>query len=396
MKVLLTHRYFWPDSPPYGVMLHSLSKVIANNGHDVHVYASRPSYRESSSENAPAKELDEGVTIWRGSVLGTEISNFIVRAINVVMYCSGLFYAIIRLRPDVVTAATFPPIAAGWFASIAAKIVGARFIYHMQDIHPEVSLYSNGLLGRGVVCRLLMGIDNQTLRRAASVVVLSTDMANTLRDRKVELTDIRVINNPPVTAMLSDDIPPKEFRKDPRKTRVIFAGNLGRFQNLSLLAEGVAECFAEFPLLELVFLGEGSVAGELKKIWADSPQVKFLPFVPFEQAKILLEESDVGLVSLQSDIYRVSFPSKMTTYLSLSLPMLVLVEKNSELARITEEHGLGKVPSQMNKDSIAAALKELLSPDFRRTSNADWFQSNCSTEANQKLWLKLLNHHDNG
>ena len=86
----------------------------------------------------------------------------------------------------------------------------------------------------------------------------------------------------------------------------------------------------------------------------------------------------------------------MTTYLSLSLPMLVLVEKNSELARITEEHGLGKVPSQMNKDSIAAALKELLNPDFRRTSNADWFQSNCSTEANQKLWLKLLSHHDNG
>ena len=70
-----------------------------------------------------------------------------------------------------------------------------KFIYHMQDIHPELSVYSGGRLGRGLAMRLMRWLDNQTLRRSAAIVVLSQDMADTLAERRLGPLPVYIINN---------------------------------------------------------------------------------------------------------------------------------------------------------------------------------------------------------
>jgi hypothetical protein len=51
----------------------------------------------------------------------------------------GVFWqAIVRKRYDVIMVSTSPPVLAGWFVAVAAKLSGARFIYHCMDIHPEI------------------------------------------------------------------------------------------------------------------------------------------------------------------------------------------------------------------------------------------------------------------
>ena len=280
------------------------------------------------------------------------------------LYCGGLFVHILRTRPDLVIASTFPPVFAGWSASFATRMVGARFIYHMQDIHPEVSKFSGGWLGRGIPFRLLTWLDNQTLRRATAIVVLSEDMANTLRARGAGDLPIHVIGNFLLDSFDDASPPPTELRKAPGTKRVIFAGNLGRFQNLLLLAEGVARCFDWHPELELFFLGDGAALPELKARWGGNPQVRFGPFLPFAQARSLIAESDVGLVSLTSNIYRVSYPSKVLTYLGLGVPILAVVESGSMLARTIRTNGLGTVPDTSTPTAIGDALQMLLKQHY--------------------------------
>ena len=390
MKILFTHRYYWPDTPPYALMLRELTKAMVDAGHEVFVYASRPSYRPGAKRDVAAKVVERGASIRRGSVFGSESSNVLIRILNVIMYCSGLFVTILRIRPDAVTAATYPPVLASWVASLACRIIGARFIYHMQDIHPEVSQYSGGFLGKGIANKILHKLDNQTLRRSSVVVVLSEDMAATVRARGVDIKDIQIINNPSVSNADGDETPPLEFRKQTGITRVIFAGNLGRFQNLMVLTKGVAGCFEEFPNLELVFLGDGNVKPKLMERWGSHSQVKFFPFLPFTQAKVLIEEADIGLVSLQENIYKVSFPSKFTTYVRLGLPLLVLVEAKSILAKTTESNGLGVVPDEMTDLSITTALKKLINGKLSSADPSNWYESNCSLSANQNAWLDLF------
>jgi colanic acid biosynthesis glycosyl transferase WcaI len=359
MKVLLTHRYFVPDSSPYGVILQKIAKELAAAGHEVKVFTSRPSYGRDPAK-APHRELMGDVAVRRLWVFSEASRNPVARLFNVLLYCLALFFCVQRTRADVVTAGTFPPVLAAWSASLAARLSGARFIYHVQDIHPEVSAYSGGRLGRGLPARLLTALDNQTLRRADAIVTLSEDMADTLRARGLGALPITLINNPALEPDGAPIAPPPELVKPAGTTRVIFAGNLGRFQNLPLLAEGVAQCFDAHPELELMFLGDGVALPELKARWGAHPQVRFAPFLPFAQARGIIGGADIGLVSLSANIYRVAYPSKVSTYLDLGLRILAMVEPESQLARELEQRGTGAVPRAATPVAIAAALETLL------------------------------------
>ncbi|WP_147127706.1 glycosyltransferase family 4 protein [Shimia ponticola] len=394
MKLLFTHRFFWPDTPPYALMLREIAGHFATpeaGPHEVHAFASQPSYRDGGA-GAPARETLDGIKVRRCFAFQGEKRNPVKRLANVVIYCLALMLHILRLRPDVVTASTFPPVAAGWCASLASRMVGARFIYHMQDIHPEVSVYSGGALGKGVLRRVLTWLDNQTLRRSAAIVTLSEDMADTLRARGLGPLPIHVINNFELTdfdaspdAAASVD---PALLKAPGTTRVIFAGNLGRFQNLPALSAGIARCFDDHPDLELMFLGSGQAEAELKAAWGAHPQVRFAPFMPFAQAQSVIADADIGLVSLTPDIYRVAYPSKILTYAGLGLPVFALVEPESRLAQDLEAKGQGVVPQSPAPDDIAAALERFLSQRSAGAPTrirADWTRTDAMA-----AWQTLL------
>jgi glycosyltransferase involved in cell wall biosynthesis len=393
VKILFTHRYFWPDSPAYAAMLRTIAEHAAAQGHEVQVFASQPSY--GGNGRAASREHAGGIAIRRVSVFRERKGNPLARGFNVVIYCARLFLHVLRTRPDVVSAATFPPVIAGWTASLAAKLTGARFVYHLQDVHPEVSVHAGGALGRGIPLKLLRGLDNQALRRAAAIVVLSEDMANTVRQRGIAKDlPIHTINNFLLPNFAETGNPPAELRKPPEKRRFIFAGNLGRFQNLDLLVEGVVACLERHPDTELLLLGEGEAKAGLEMRWGDHPQVRFGPFVPFAQARELIAEADVGLVSLAPDIYRVSYPSKVLTYIGLGLPMLALLEPESQLAREIEENGLGAVPMSATPAAVADAADRLLAGAADRRAVEAYHRGKCAEDKILRQWDALLSSID--
>ena len=392
MKLLLTHRFFWPDTAPYAVILRAIGDALAEEGHEVHVLSSMPSYRAKTCQSeTPRSEALGALNVQRIRVFGDEKRNPLRRLANAIIYCWALFVTVVRLRPDIVTASTFPPVIAAWSASLAAQFVGAKFVYHIQDIHPEVSTYSGGRLGKGLPRRFLHWLDNQTLRRSAAIVVLSQDMAETLKGRGIGDLPLHVINNFSLDLFDTSETPPVELCKRPGQRRVIFAGNLGRFQNLPQLAEGVSTLFSDFPDLELFFLGDGSALTELKTRWGEHPQVGFGQFLPFTQAKSLIADADVGLVSLEKDLYRVAYPSKIATYLTLGLPILALIEKQSDIARQIEIGQLGAVVANSDPQSIAVALAEMLNSTSAQTEQInEWVSREVDTKVILPRWVSLV------
>lgn len=389
MKILLTHRYFWPDTAPYALMLRSIGEGLVGAGHDVHVFASKPSYRNQSAR-APKREILGRLNVRRSWVFQENRKIPAVRAVNVLLYCAALFFHIMRLRPDMVTASTFPPVIAAWSASLAARLVGARFVYHMMDIHPEVSFYSGNRLGRGMSAKILRYLDNQTLRQSAAIIVLSQDMADTLATRGLGDLPIQVINNFALDDFAGCGAPPVDLIRDLGKRRVIFAGNLGRFQNLPLLAEGVAQCFDDHPDLELFFLGDGAARADLMVRWGGHPQVRFGPFLPFAQAKHLVADASVGLVSLTPDIYRVAYPSKVLTYAGLGVPILALVEPESHLAQGLDSAGIGAVALDATPQAIGDALRKLLDIPPSRDTVLAWYKNTADHSHVLDQWCVLI------
>ena len=145
MKILLVHRYFWPDSPPYASILRTVGEHLAESGHSVEVFTAQPSYGGSDlHEKAPNSESLNGVQISRAPLLKESKSKPVGRLLNLVLFAAQVFLKVARGDFDAVMAATTPPVFVAFAARCGAKLKGAKFVYHMQDIYPEVLAANSG------------------------------------------------------------------------------------------------------------------------------------------------------------------------------------------------------------------------------------------------------------
>lgn len=215
----------------------------------------------------------------------------------------------------------------------------AAFLYHKQDIYPEVTVTPQrplGLVGRG-----LRRVDTRTDLAASRVIVLSRDMAKTLGARGVDGRQVRVINN--------FDPWPVELTQQTRGVRdagsdleVAFAGNLGRFQGLETMFDAV-ELLRDEPI-RFHFFGEGPLVADLHSRIRSASLTNvevhgYRP--PAEVANFLAERADLGVVSLTPGVIRAAYPSKTLSYLRQGTPILALVEGSSELSDMVVSRHLG-------------------------------------------------------
>ena len=139
---------------------------------------------------------------------------------------------------------------------------------------------------------------------------------------------------------------------------IIFAGNMGQFQGLTEFLQGFIATATETPV-RLTFMGDGKAAADLRQLAKDDPRVRFIPQLPFEEAKEIIAQYDFGLISLEPGIHRYAFPSKTLTYLGLGLPIIALVEEDSDLGRLVRDARVGMVIGKRDEPSIAAAIETL-------------------------------------
>jgi glycosyltransferase involved in cell wall biosynthesis len=371
--VVLVHRHFYPDTPPYATILRDIAVTLANSGLDVTVLSCQPSYHGAAASRAPADEvMAPRLRIRRWPVL-PDRSSLLARLANLLIFVSRAVLTLARMRRvDVVMAASTPPVFVALFVSLIARIRGFAFVYHKQDIYPEImSLGGSGgfppaidraLGGSGGVppgvdtalgglpplVRSLLGkLDAGTDSRARAVVVLSTDMEATVRARGGRLDQIAVINNydpwmppPELTPHRSAE---RVGRPEGAELKIIYAGNIGRFQNIPRIAELMAY-FSADPRVFFDIVGDGPLRPWLEQ-FAERNALRNVCFhgyvAPDQLATMMRQEFDVGIVSLRPGVIRNAYPSKTLSYLRNGLGVLALVETDSQLTRTLRRYGAG-------------------------------------------------------
>ena len=346
VRILILYRHFWPDSPPYASMLRSIGRALVEAGHEVTIWTEEPCYKASDRNcPAPRREVLDGIVVERFTRLPDHVATGPMCLLDKLLFVPRLLLkAVIRrargLRYDLVWTATIPPVLQGWAGRIIAGLFGAKFLYHCQDIYPELAGHMGLWRQDGLLYRVMASIERRTRERADLLVTLSDDMAATVRALG-EPRKLVVINNFPLedfstVAVSGNERPVVETRRDDDKIRLIFAGNMGIFQGLEAVIDAMRLIETDCPAFEFVLMGEGKALPDLKRRAAGLSNVRFEPHRPYEEAQALITAADVGLVSLEPEIYRYAFPSKTLTYLGLGMPMLAVLEPESELANMIE------------------------------------------------------------
>lgn len=398
-RVLAVHRYYWPDTPPYASLLREIVRRWSDAGHEVEVLSTQPSYKpELEIPHRPKVEVSDGVTVRRLD-LPPDRSGLAARLLNMVRFPLAVALRVLfGRRYDVVMCSTAPPVVLAYAASLAARLRRTRFVYHCMDIHPEIGALSGEFRAKPVFA-LLRALDKATCRRSAAIVVLSGDMRDALLARDPGLYDrIVVLNNfdLPTYADGAETTPlPRSSR-----TRLVFTGNLGRFQGLEALAAAVLEDRTGRDQLELVLMGEGAAKAAVEKLVAAAPapvrdRVRLLPHGTPAAARALVAEADFGIVSLTPEIIRYAYPSKTATYLAEATPIVALVETDSELAQAAVDGGYGFAVAPDDAAGLAALLDRVAGLDeTARTTLADCarkaWQAGFSAEAQLDRWEDLL------
>ena len=387
LKVLAIHRYYWPDTPPYASMLRQIVSQWVKDGHYVDVLSSQPSYK-SELENTPQspREYVDGAQVIRLN-LPPESGRPIVRIFNALRLGGGiLFRAVIRKRYDVLMVSTAPPVLAGWFVAIAAKITGARFIYHCMDIHPEIGRIS-GEFRNPHIFNLLSKLDSWSCAQARPVVVLSKDMEASLEARKPrKQTQTLIINNfsLPSEEQSSVELP---FSWPSEPFVLLFAGNIGRFQGLDVLLEAMT-ILRERDDIRLLMMGEGSERKLLEKVAKEKGvRVTFVGHHSVDVAKRAMQRAQAGFVSLVPRLYRFAYPSKTMTYLGEGCPVIVAVEPDSYLAKEISESAAGVITVNEAVE-LAHVITEITNDKERLIAMREHAKSLSAREYAQQVVLK--------
>ncbi len=339
-------------------MLMSIGKGWLLEGHNITVLSAQPSYKSDAVKVKSKENIEKGFKILRMSLFFDMQKTKLFKLINMFIFPIKIFWHLIfNRRYSVVTISTAPPVLAGLAVALACKFTSTKFIYHCMDIHPEIGRVS-GEFRNPFIYNILENLDNFTCKQASKVVVLSGDMKNSLLSRNglsAENTNIGIINNFALPSNNFEHISdPLLYAKKLGKFRIIFAGNLGRFQGLERFIKAVQH--AKLPeSFELVFLGEGAARSELQAC-ANSlnlTNVLFLPHLPINKAKVLIQNSDLGIVSLNESIISYAYPSKTMTYLEQSCPILVSVEDESELSHFVRKNNIGFTCKPNDIDAIS-------------------------------------------
>ena len=368
MHILLLNEYYPPDTSATAKMAVQVAETLAQR-HKVTVIAGRPSY--DPDEFYPFKILrrDTRNNVIVERVGSTAYPRHVMRR-RVANYLSYLALAVPRalaIRPDVILAMTDPPIA-GIAGAFVARLARRPFVYNIRDMYPDMAV-GGDIVSPGVWVERWEKIHRDALKQAARVIVLGDDMRDRILSKGVSAERVVVVRDGalrPGSVLNSGD---PDVQKIVQEIRcgfpfvVLHAGNLGFYGAWGTLLKA-----AEIVRNEnagLVFIGDGANRAMLETSAANSPNVRFLPFRPFEQLPHVMMAGDVHVVTVRRGLEGVVVPSKLYSILAAGRPVLVVAAVGSDAARIVTESGCGLAADPNDPAAVAAAIRELRSDPVR-------------------------------
>lgn len=125
-------------------------------------------------------------------------------------------------------------------------------------------------------------------------------------------------------------------------TLFVYGGNLGKPQGINFLIE-VADNFHKVEKSHLLIVGSGTEYNKIKEYMDNKrpSQVSIFEKLPKDEYDKLISSADVGLIFLDRRFTIPNFPSRLTSYMENSLPILAATDENTDLKEALKESESG-------------------------------------------------------
>jgi colanic acid biosynthesis glycosyl transferase WcaI len=371
-RVFFINRYFFPDHSATSQILSQLAFDLAESGYTVHVVTSRHLYNNPAA-NLKVEETHRGVVIHRIVTTQRGRSQLLGRGFDYLSFYLSAWRLLMALadQTDVLIPMTDPPLL-----SILAWRVSRRrrsyVINWLQDIYPEVATELGIPLIKGPLGKLLSLARNASLRDADANVVVGALMAQKVLKLGISSDRINVIPNwcddEAIVPVANDENPLRAEWHLQGKFVVGYSGNLGRAHEFETVF-AAAEQLRNNPAIVFLLIGGGHGSAELARRVQDAgleDKFRFLPYQTNENLRYSLSVPDVHWISLRPQLEGLIVPSKVYGIAAVGRPIIAVIAKDGEIARLVKAHECGVIVEPGNAGEMAKAIVHLATHDDER------------------------------
>lgn len=395
MKVLIWLSIGLDRRTPSEHILTGIVEALYQQGHSVHVL--------QKDTGGPLPVLYEslrelGVTTTAIPCKQSKRSNLLVRYLSDLIYVFKCRRHLKKHKNYDVVFLQSSNVAGFQVYELRRKLPSLPITFNVQDIFPENAVYSGALRKNGLLVRVLSKLQRYAYSHARSIITISEDMKGTLVSLGVQEDIVHVIYNwsyqdePYNKSDLDTSAVAHLFK--PQYFNVLYAGNIGRMQNVELVIKA-ASLMKKYTDVWFHIVGDGVYKKKLKRLAEDEgvENVSFWPFMNSELAPALYSSADVNIIPLSENVYKTALPSKVATCLSCAAPVVFCFGSESIFAKTVCSHSNHFLVSSTSPiDLVKAIIQVKESKDTIWIVKPVFYKTSFSRSNNSNQYTQLIVH----
>lgn len=214
-------------------------------------------------------------------------------------------------------------------------------VYNVQDIFPQNAIFAEMISEKSIISRILLKLQKWVLKHSTAVITISEDMRETLVEAGADPDKVHVVYNWKNSVNDEGKFIPKD---QDGKFHVVYAGNIGRMQNVEVIVRAAAE-IANHPEIQFDIYGNGALKETCIMLAQElhATNVTFFDPVPAAEAHSLYENADLNIVPLAKNIIKTALPSKTAVCIECGKPVIFAIGETSMAAKMISERESAKV-----------------------------------------------------
>lgn len=395
IKILVFSQYFYPET----FRINDLCFNLVKNGHSVTVLTGFPNYPEGYiypeyKDKKIKHETINGVDVIRVNMCERKQGSAFL-FLNYITYALSASAKTFSLDKDYDAAFVFEvsPVTQILPAWIYKKRCKAPVVVNCQDIWPDV-IKVRGVKDGTLIFKAIKKISSWLYNRADIIINSSPGFTNYLNAVcKVKTDKMTYLPNFAEDYYL-------EFGNKPSadgKTHLLFAGNIGKAQNLDVVVDAVAKLDGDTRQQLMVdILGDGSYLDELKQLVSQNNLDGSFTFhgrKPSTEIKDYYELADGFLLTLEGDSpLSLTIPAKSQGYMGAGKPILAAI--NGGASDIINMSDCGRCVKAGDADGLCELIKQMLDADDKFASlgknGRDYFINNFTADKYTNELIKIM------
>lgn len=396
MKILIPFSYYHPEQCAGLFVIDDMTTEAARQGISSLITVPSPTRNVAPGATWHRNETFCGgmVQVHRFRMYG-EGKNPVLRALRYLLCEMVQLHYMLWKDYDVAFIDSTPPIS-GLKLPIVRLLRRKPVVYNAQDLFPE-TLHGAGLARTGgLLWKIGMWVSGLTFRNSDKIIAISEDIKRGIVTRGVPAGKLEVIYNwvdeNAVRPVSKEENPLyEEFCLSRDRFTVVYAGNLGHAQNISMILDAAAV----LPEVEFAVFGTGgqedALRGRIEK--EGLKNVHLNPLQPYGRVSQVYSLGDVCVVSCKAGFGGSAMPSKTWTIMSCGRPVLASFDAG-ELKEMLENNRCGVFTGAGNVAEFVEAIKTLAADpahcDEMGTRARQFILDNLTRGAGAKKYIAVL------